>query len=451
MSAAEQTPTMNDFAQQLGTLASECSGLEWVVGRYDMSFSKEESDSARKSFKRAAAQCQAFLLHAPQLFSSYLEMDVWARSNGHSDDLDSFIIPFAIGLESDDLTVLSKWIGEGLMTIDAVDSYPGTGVHPSTALARSRRISMHAPYSDDRPGAEEKMIRPAFFHKGEFRHGFLHQQVFRREVDECMKTICESSRHSAVESAKWVNLIHKASVENAVTGKVLNKELGEYLRRARIDGLETLRDYIVGSHTPSGQECSERATRLFSDLVYRELMPVDINNHLATLRLNERYFSTLFFDELVRFVADRCRHFNDNERGDEYDEGKQGARQFTELFRQLELSQSQLATMAMTVTAKFSRGQQMDLSELPCVDQMDKIMISIQEDSYVTLNPEGNLRHTVLLAVISSLPKKMVIDIAQKRDASRMMMYKLTGKDMHLKGMVDKKLIDSAFGADLGL
>ncbi|MBD8615506.1 hypothetical protein [Pseudomonas sp. CFBP 13719] len=456
------TPASNrtDFAQELGERAAQCSNTEWVLRQWNDLHSSYESVNAkmssaavkaRNAFAVVAADCQAFLLKAPELFNDFVDMDEWARANNLSDDLDDFVIPFAMALDSDELTPLTHWIGEGLKVFQSVDNYPGSGGHPSRAQARARRVAMNLPYTDDEPNAEAPLNRPEFFRDGEFRNGFLHRQIFARQVEACVKAICDSSRHNVVETAKWVNLIHKATTESPSTGAVIKKELGEHLRHSRIEGLETLREYIIGRHTPTGQECSERAARLFGDMVYREIEPKDITDHLATLRLNDRYFSTLFFDELVSALADRCRHYNDNERGDEYDNGAQGMRQFRELFRQLDLTQQQLAKLAMTVTAKFSPGQQMDLSELSCVEQLDRVMEFAQTDSYVTLNPEGNLRHTVLSAVIHNLPQDMVVEIAQKRDASRMMMYTLTGKDVHLRGMKDNRLTDAVFSADLGL
>lgn len=434
-----------EFTNRLRDLASECSGLGWIMKGYGKSLAQDVANKARESYKVTAAECQALLTQAPKFFNDYQELDAWVRSQNCSEDLNEFVVPYALGLDSDDLTDISRWVGDGLRAFHSMDD------HPSMALARARMFQMHAPYSDDEPNADVPLTRPSFFHKGHFRHGFLHQQVSRPQVDDCINSISDSARHNAAQTAKWVNIIHKASVEHSETGEVVKKMLGEHLRSVSTEGLETLREYIIGSHTPTGRECSERAAKLLGAMVYRELEPEDISAHLAPIRLNERYFSTLLFGELTQTLAQTCRHFNDNERGDEYDAGAQGAKQFTELFTQLGLTPQALVSTAMTVSARFSPGQQMDLCDRPVVEQMDEVLTFVLSEHLVTLNPAGNLRHAVLLAVLNTLPDEIVTEIAQQRDASRLAMYQLTGQDIHLRGLKDKKIAESAFSADLGL
>ena len=445
MPATQPTNIPKEFALRLQDLASECSGLDWILKRFEMSFDGQEAIAARTGFAQAAGKCQSFLIDASGMFEDFLAMDNWARSHRCDADLDEFVIPFALALESAQLTEVGRWVGDGIQIMQQKDG------KFSKALMNARRVAMNAPFTSSEDDVEVPLIRPPFFHQGQFRHGFVHQQIFRDEVDRCMRSIRECSAHNASETAKWVNTIHKAKTDHPATGVVVVEQLSEQLCSNPVEGLETLREYIIGNHVPNGKECSERAARLFGHMIHRETDPQEIATHLQAIRLNERYFSRLFFDELTNALVQRCLYFNDNERGDIYDGGAQGPKQFAELFRQLELSEQDMAILAIRVTAGLTPGQQMDLTDRPIVEQFDHVMDCMQEDDYVTLNPQGNLRHAILAAAINVMPREKVFEIAQKRDASRMMIYKLTNRAEHLNGLENKKLADSVLGADLGL
>lgn len=443
--SANQPVTRQNIADKLQPLAFECYSMEWVSGCQDKPLSPEEAVAGLERFRIVATNCQTLLIQAQGLFKDFMEMDAWGRANDLNKYLDDYIIPFSLGLESGLLTQVSQWLGDGLQVIHQLED------HPSDALRMSRNLSMHAPYPGNHPSMEPPLCRPVFFSDGQFRNAFLQKQLFRPEVDKWIREICESARHNVVKAAGWINTLHKACVEHPSTGEQIKTLMGEQLMNTPVSGLETLRDYILGGHSPSGHECSERAIRLFSLLVYRQLSPNDISDRLDILRMNERYFSSLFFKELTQWLVETCRHFDNNERGDQYDAGIQGVNQFRELIHQLRLSSQELAVIAMSVTAKYSPGKQMDLMELPVADQMEQVLADVHRDSLVTMNPEGNLRHCVLSAVLNSMPSDLASEIAQKSDASRMLTYKLTGQTTHLRGLQDKKMLDSVISSDLGL
>lgn len=437
--------TRQNIADQLQPLAFECYSLDWVSGCQDKPLSPEEAVAGLEQFRIVATNCQTLLIQAQGLFKDFIEMDAWGRANDLSNYLDDYIIPFSLGLESGLLTQVSRWVGDGLQVIHQLED------HPSGALMMARRLSMQAPYPGNHPSMEPPLSRPLFFSDGQFRNAFLQKQLFRPEVDKCIRTICENAKHNVVQSAGWINAIHKASVEHPDTGEQIKELLSEHLINNPVIGLETLREFILGDQSPSGHECSERAVNLFSRLVYRQLSPDDISDRLEILRMNEKYFSSLFFRELTQWLIETARHFDNNERGDHYDAGVQGVSQFKELIYQLKLTSQELAVLAMSVTAKYSPGKQMDLLELPIADQMEQVLADVHRDSLVTMNPEGNLRHCVLSAVLNSMPADLASEIAQKSDASRLLTYKLTGQTKHLRGLQDRKMLDSVIGSDLGL
>ncbi|AXH59646.1 hypothetical protein [Pseudomonas amygdali] len=440
-----QPVTRQDLADQLQPLAFECYSLDWFCAGKDAPLSSQEAAVGLEQFNAVAKNCQTLFIQAQGLFSDFQEMDAWGRASNLSKYLDDYVIPFALGLESDLLTRVSRWVGDGLQVFHFLDD------HPSKAAMMTRRLSMRAPYPGNHPGTEPPLTPPAFFYNGQFRHAFLHKMMFRSEVDKCIHTICEGARQNVVQAAVWINTIHKAADEHPATGEQIKELIGEHLMSTPVEGLEALREYILGRHAPSGLECSERATKLFGGLVYRQLSPDDISSQLSMLRLNDRYFTSLFLTELNRSLVDSTKHFDNNERGDEYDAGPQGARQFKELFDQLALSAQDLAVIAMSVAGKYSPGKQMDLMELPVADQVEMVLADVHRDSMVTVNPEGNLRHSVLSAILKAMPVDLVSEISQKSDASRMLTYKLTGQKSHLRGLQNKKLLDSVMGSDLGL
>lgn len=444
-------PLLNrpDFSNRLTELAAKCIGLDWFLGSGDESITPEEAKLGREQFIAVSSECLQLMIGATHLFGDYLGMDTWTRiSPDWADKLDHYIIPFALTLESDHLTQVGWWIGDGLMTLQRMEK------NPSCAQVMSRRLALRLPYAEAEQDVEAPLIRPALFHNGQFRHAHMYRMIFTPQFNGWIETICESSRHNIEKAASWINFIHQAARSHQHTGATLKEFLGKHLQITPVDGLEDLRGYILGGNSVTGAECCERARNLLKSLIYKRTSPSEISSQIDMIRLNDKYFKTSFFNDLVQSLVAYEREFRTAARGLEFGDtlGAQAdGKQLRDFFLQLALSDQDLTILAMSVTARFDSRQRMDLMELAIVDQMDAVMAATHKDSIVSLNPGGNLRHAILAAVLAALPVSLTADIAQKSDASRLVIYKLTGHKANLRGLQNKKLIDAAISSDLGL
>lgn len=443
MVASLTVQAQRDFSNQLRPLASECSELGRQWGRYNTPLTSDEFKIVSSRFKHVAARCQSLLEQASEMFGDFMTLNAWAEKHSHKEDLDEFVIPYALCLESENLTRLSHWMGDDLEALREKEDM--------SAINNTRRLSTNIPFKGTALSHESAPIEPKLLHKGQFRHAALHKRTFLSGVESCIQMIIDDSRGNVPESAKWINLIHETTSAAPSTGMLIEKLLKEKLMSAPTEGLEALRHFALGNHKPSGSECSGRARRLFDEVVYSEVLGANaIAIQLSSIRLNPQYVEHVMFDDLIDTIGSRCDHYDSNERGDTYDEGTGGARKLTDLFKLLDLSDQQLCTIAMHICAGFNRGHIMDMSNQSLIDQLSSVLNS---KSFVqaTCNPEENLRHAVLAAVLRSLPIEVVREASQTSDSCRVSTYKLTGNEAFLKGLQDRKLADSLISADLGL
>lgn len=443
MSAALSVQAQREFSNKLRSLASECNLHSRLWKPWDDASRGEQTEIYCRKYSDIAARCQAHLDHACEIFGDFMTLNAWAEKHSHKEDLDEFVIPYALCLESENLTRISHWMGDDLEALrDKGDM---------SAINNTRRLSLNFPFKGAASAYESAPIEPKFLHNGHFRHGALHKRAFLKGMDNCIQRIIDDSRGGVLESAKWINLIHETTSKAPSTAILLEKELKEKLMSTPTEGLETLRHFALGNHKPSGSECSGRARRLFDEVVYSEALGANaIATQLSSIRLNPQYVEHVMFEDLIDTIGSRCDHYDSNERGDTYDEGTGGARKLTDLFKLLALSDQQLCTIAMHICAGFNRGHIMDMSNQSLINQLSSVLNS---KSFVqaTCNPEENLRHAVLAAVLRSLPIEVVREASQTSDSCRVSIYKLTGNEAFLKGLQDRKLADSLISADLGL
>ncbi|RMT06001.1 hypothetical protein ALP54_06392 [Pseudomonas amygdali pv. lachrymans] len=358
-------------------------------------------------------------------------------------ELCTSIIPFAMSLESEHFSDLSKWMSTTWFLAKPQKLVPHEVLNATKSLADN----LMAYYGSALP---EGYQSPKFYADGKFRDGYLHNHCFPDQVRTCIANIISESRNEPAVALNWIKKIHTCYVRDPLTGAHIKKCLGQELSVAPVDGLDDLRDYILGQVQPKGGECSLRCARMLTSIL--DSYPgYDLESDAFVMASNPQYVKRAFVPDFTKEILEHhMNQLSDSEAGN-YQTGVRDARSMVRLFGILGLSTSDLCKIAMGAVAGFNHGTMLDMETEDAITQMRTVFKTINQFRQEPLSLEDDLGHAVLSAVVQSLPDSLVLELSQDNDIQRTQIYSITGNNVHLAGMKDLKKLDAVMASDLGI
>lgn len=432
-----------DFERRILSLASDCSH---VKSNFMLGLTQEESLPRFRRYKLVANECLKLLVELRGRHSSCQDMLLHNESMDIPNfprELSTSIIPFALSLESEHFTDLSKWMGTTWFHVKPHKLVPHEVLNATKSLVDNLAVY----YGRLQP---EGYKSPEFYADGKFRDSYLHDHCFPDQVRTCIANILVSSRNEPSVALSWIKKIHTCYVRDPFAGAQIKGHLAQELSAEPVEGLDDLRDYILGQIQPKGAECSLRCARMLSS-IFDSYPGYDLDSDAFVMASNSRYVKHAF---LADFTRETLRHHNNNltdEYGANYQTGVRDARLMARLFGILGLSTNDLCRIAMGVVAGFNHGTMLDLESEDAISQMRAVFKEINGERDDPLALEEDLGHAVLSSVVQSLPDELVLELSQDSDTQRAQIYSITGNGAHLAGMKDRKKLDDVMATDLGI
>ena len=390
--------------------------------------------------------CQALLIKAKSIFQTPEAFLNWCQNDCPFTlipEVTQEIIPFAMTLESDDLTELGRWLSPALKIAHLEEDQ-----HYSP-LNRIREL--YNQLSNNYAGLEgEKYREPAFYVREEFRDGLLHDFAYKRKVNHAIVNIIEDCLESPESASTWIKKIHDTCLTSPHTGQVVKDALRDRLMDEPVGGLSDLRDYALGQNIPTGVECSKRCSHLVDRFFYTRRL-IDLVPDTSAILMNELYMRNAFIEEVVTYVQ-RAIDAVDNEydRSGDLPDCQPNLQNFTTFYSMMGVSVEDLCKIAMMTAGRFSRGEIVDYADKSPAEQMKAAVHSFKKGSPKGYEPHWP-EHAVLASILVFLPHEITAEVAQDDDYNRIMIYTATGDSSHLRNMQDGKRLDKIMGSDLGL
>lgn len=428
-----------DLDRRILFLAGECHQINESF-RDDLT--QEESLPRYRRYTLVAKKCIDFLMEVKHQHDSCAVMLREAPSK-HWQALPSLIIPFAMSRDSEHFTELSQWIG-------------------STWIGLKPQILVPRPMLDDTKRLSEKLQKhhgwlepegyemPKFFSGGAFRDIHLHLHAFPSVVNAQMVNIIDTSRHDPSATLEWIKKIHVCYVKSPATGSRIKRSLSEALTKVPVEGLDDLRDYILGQSIAKAAECSERRERMVRNII--EGIPAyDLESDAFVLASNPRYIEHAFLTEFTDQAQNAHYQHLEDGNDDPFQTGVKCTKDLIRLYGILGLKTDDVCRIAMKLVSNYSLGRMLDLEEEEPIVRMKAVFEYFNQFQPQEFDLHSNLLDAILCSVIRTLPEGLVSELAADNDANRLQIYTLTGNREHLAGMKDPKNLDTAMAVDLGL
>lgn len=425
------------------SLASDCNH---VKSNFMQGLTQEESSPRFRRFKLVATQCLELFFELRSRHDSCQDMLLHNESMEIPNfpmELSTNIIPFALSLESEHFADLSSWMGNTWFRAKPNKLVPRGLLNETKNLIDN--LNFH--YGWLRPNGYKS---PEFHADGKFRDAYLHEHCFSDQVRSCITNIIESSRNEPLAALNWIKKIHTCYVRDPGTGVQVKKRLEQELAVAPVEGLDDLRDYILGQVQPKGAECSLRCARMLSRIL-GSLPDYDLESDAFVMASNRQYVKHAFVPDFTREVLEHHTSSITDIDPDSYQTGVRDARLMTRLFGILGLTTHDLCKIAMGIVARFNHGTMLDMESEDAVTQMRSVFKIVHQFNQESLSLDEDLGHAVLSSVVQSLPDNLVLELSQYSDIQRMQIYSITGSTAHLAGMKDLKKLDDLMAADLGI
>lgn len=432
-----------DFERRIMSLASDCNH---VKSNFMQGLTQEESSPRFRRYKLVATQCLELFVELRSRHDSCQDMLLHNESMeipNFPRELSFSIIPFALSLESEHLADLSSWMGSTWFRAKPNKLVPRGFLNETKNLID--KLNFH--YGWLKPDGYKS---PEFHADGKFRDAYLHEHCFSDQVRSCITNIIDSSRDEPSVTLNWIKKIHTCYVRDPITGAQIKKRLAHELSVAPVEGLDDLRDYILGQVQPKGAECSQRCARMLSS-IFDNHPDYDLESDAFVMASNRQYVKHAFVPDFTREILEHhMNQLSENQAGN-YQTGVRDARLMVRLFGILGLSTSDLCKIAMGAVARFNHGTMLDLEPEGAVTQMRTVFKTIHQFNQEPLSLDDDLGHAVLSAVVQSLPDDLVLELSQDSDLQRTQIYSITGNGAHLAGMKDLKRLDAVMATDLGI
>lgn len=435
------TPQENrDLDERIIALAGDCNHVTDSFFRSDLT--QEEALPRFRRYKLVAKSCVDFLVELQRRNDSCALMIREAPSK-HWRDIEQTIIPFAMSIESEHFTDLSKWLGSTWISLRPQVLVPEPMLHATKGLADK----LNSYYGWLEPDGYRM---PAFYSAGQFRDIHLHMRALPSMVNEAMADIVSTSRHDPHATLEWIKKIHTCYVKEPATGQKIKSSLADTLAKVPVEGLDDLRDYILGQAPAKASECSVRCERMLSNII-QGIPSYDLESDAFVLASNPRYMKNAFVAEFVDLAQKYHYQFIESDDEDPFHTGIKCANDLIRLFGIAGLDTDDLCRIAMKMVGNFSLGAILDLEEEEPAKRLTASFNGMNGYNCEELDMHSNLRDAILSSVVRSLPDDLVMALANDSDNNRAQIYTITGNSAHLAGMKDPKRLDAVMGSDLGL
>lgn len=392
------------------------------------------------NYQVISKDCQALLVSVIDAYDNFEDFWSWSVAQGLQEQtLD--VIAFAMTRESPHLTTLGWWMSPGIQNLSR-----GNFNDPLHSI----RGLFHQLCNSYSSNEGEKYREPAFFINGQFREGFLHNEVFNRKVNHAIVNIVDDCINNPQATRDWIKKVHDVYQASPTTGQVIKDVLKHRLMDERVEGLEGLREYILDAVAPKGEECSTRCKHIVERL-FSTPRGLDLEHETSVLNLNERYRTQAFVADFVGHAQRLMFEAKDEEgRSDAPPENTPNLKNFTAFYTLMNLSDSELSRIAMLTAGEFSLGKVADYEDVSCATRMKDVMKAMGASVSEGLDIRWP-NSAVLASVILSLSPEVTAEVAQDSDSNRSAIYTLTRDTAHLCNMQDGRRLDDIMGADLGL
>lgn len=440
------TLSSSDTRTLEGTIARLAKDCAYKRSTFNIGNTESQKAKNFDYYITISQACQALLIQAKGIFHTPEAFLNWCQNDCPLTiipEVTQEIIPFAMTLESDHLTELGKWLSPALKTAHREED------RDYSPLNRIREL--YNQLSNNYAGLEgEKYREPAFYVRGEFRDGLLHDFAYKRKVNHAVVNIIEDCLENPESSRTWVKKIQETYLSSPETGQVVKDTLRDRLMDEPVEGLGDLRDYALGQIMPTGVECSKRCRHLI-ERFFSTRRQVDQEVDTRAILMNDRYMHDAFIEDVIGY-AQKATDAADTEydRTGEPPDYSPNLKNFTDFYSMMNISLDDLCKIAMMIAGRFTRGEVVDYSDKPLAERMKAAMASFKKGSPKGYDPRWP-EHTVIGSVLKALPLEVTAEVAQDDDYNRVMIYAITGDKTHLNNMKDDKRLDGIIASDLGL
>ncbi|AXH59644.1 hypothetical protein [Pseudomonas amygdali] len=444
--AIEQSPQRQQFVENLGRLYDECRTLSRTLGIDTQSIHSQYNSNALAllaEFVNQVNLAQAMILESKSLFGTARDMEIYLvnnmAGNGKAHVVRvhfSVASSYALQLEGEHHAEVARYLKDWYQrSSDQAASLPNV-------RALAQRVS--GCFGDS---LEE--YKPGLFKQAEFGDVYIQTSLFASEANQRINLIVAECMESDDRTRFWIEKLRETQALHPEDFDRLKTLITTRLLNADINGLARIREFILGSASATGHECSNRMEGLVKGILDREHTDEMVDNQLQVITSNAQYIEDVMMEDLLGTINELQIHYRDNDRGDEFNLRDKTIPQLTRSFQALGLSDLQLAVVGMRVVANFSRGQTRDTQNETLETQFKAISEAVfREGSYIR---DGSLQYSVMLALVKCLPTPLLAPMAEINDKARAAIYKATGNGEFLKGIKDGQTIDSLIGHDLGL
>jgi len=433
---------------EVGHLSWECNVAYSIIGGDQ----GKPGPEAYPRFVSAAEQAQQLILLSKRLFGTVEAMNEFLNTfslrqntSGQEGSERGYYLSIAgaaLMHESPALSPTCDWLRQWFK----VDEHARSSNRQANLRFHVGKVKVH--FDNIQPGLYEQ---PRFYTNNEFRNLSFHRFFFGEVVAQQFQEIADDVRRNNDAAAFWFHKIIEAD-KGIEPEKTIQAELASQLRKLPVDGLWGLRKLILGKAQPSGEECSSRLSNILSIAVHYELHEQalkDLSDNVTALSHNCDYRDNVMLEDMCDFFkADLVTYSNEEKHS--YDGGPTTIAQISQALKSLELRPEDLAFLAMSTVADFSRGRMRDLQSTPVAEQLRAVMAGIHLSGRLAMQPD-DLRYSLFAAITRNLPENLIAQMASVNDLTRATCYAITGKSRFLNGLENEKLRDDLLGKDLGL
>ncbi|MBD8089073.1 hypothetical protein IFT48_03695 [Pseudomonas fluorescens] len=428
----------SDLRSAFISLSNDCCRHR---SKFDIRISEAVKVNNFASYQALSQRCQALLVSNLDSFECFGDLLLWAQTQDVKESVHE-VIRYAMTLESAHLTTLGWWMSPVLKDTFEIDS--------DGALVNKIRSLFHQLCNSFSGLEDEKYREPAFYINGQFREGFLHSTIFSRKVNQAIVNVIDECLNDPAATRQWIEKIHSAYVDDPVTGQVIKDTLRQRLMDEPMEGLDGVRDYVLGQVMPKGEECSARCLNVFNRIASTK-RSLDLMPDIQVMKLNERYVKNAFAGELIgHFQTAQRVAMESYVTTEQAPENPPNLKNLTQLYSQMSLDVDALCNIAMAASAEFTLGKMDDYQDEAPADRIKAVMRQMQQSWPEGFNPCWPAQ-AAMGSVLMTLPASIVAQVAQDDDYNRIMIYTLTGNSAHLSNMKDGRHLDAIMGADLGL
>ncbi|MBD8615672.1 hypothetical protein [Pseudomonas viridiflava] len=268
--------------------------------------------------------------------------------------------------------------------------------------------------------------------------------------------IIDAAKSGELPGNRFHNLVALLKNENDVGeewAKKVTDDVAYLIGQRPVDPLMDLRLEITGSKIPSNRECSQRLHHAIASIMSPNGLPAHegtMEDYAKIIRDNEFYYDKLLVQDLTEQIKREVDENEDNPSQD-FDYGVESFMRLSAFLKALRLSDAELSVVALMAVQEISLGSAYDLAlENPAVGAISMSKLLFKRHTQVKEGIETDVKKSIAFGLWQAM-SQFAMGQALQHDAGKYVMYKITNNPQLLNGLKNKKLLDEAFGADLGL